>query len=260
MGFAMVLRPRKSPELKEDSTSSSSSGVALGGIALPRKTIDIQRKHGVPILFVPSDTDVPPQDLFQPSFSVVGFPQVHGFLHRDDSTSLLVYTDGVCLDNGGRKPRAGCSFVFRPTIQDPPLEGSVSFRLEKEGPTEEVHTQTNKRAELRAVLGAIKYRNWKLGGFKRMVIATDSDYVVKGLTRWVFVWLRDNWKRHKHPVQNRDLLIAILHEIKKWRKRGLDIQFWRIRKEWNTEASKLAREGATKSAEDQFVQLSGMIA
>ncbi|KAJ5579078.1 RNase H domain protein [Penicillium hetheringtonii] len=192
MGFAMVLRPRESPELKEDSTSSSSSGVALGGIALPRKTVDIQRKHGVPVLFEPSDTDVPPQDLFQPSFSVVGFPQVHGFLHRDDSTSLLVYTDG--------------------------------------------------------------------GGFKKMVIATDSDYVVKGLTRWVFVWLRDNWKRHKQPVQNRDLLIAILHEIKKWRKRGLEIQFWRIRKEWNTEASRLAREGATRSAEDQFVQLSGMIA
>lgn len=93
-----------------------------------------------------------------------------------------------------------------------------------------------------------------------MIIATDSDYVVRGVTRWVFVWLRDNWMRHKQPVQNKDIWEAILHEIKRWRRQGLEIKFWRIRKEWNKAASALAREGATKVAEEHFINLSGMIA
>lgn len=256
----MVLLPRPTPAQKEASSSSSASGVAIGPRALPKKTVEIRAKFGVPVVFEPSDENVTPQDLFQPSYSVVTMPQVHGFLHTEDSTSLLVYTDGVCLDNGGRRPRAGCAFVFRPSTQDPPTEGSVNFRLERTGPTDEIHPQTNKRAELRAVLGAIQYRNWRQGGFRTMIIATDSDYVVRGVTRWVFVWLRDNWMRHKQPVQNKDIWKAILHEIKRWRRQGLEIKFWRIRKEWNKAASALAREGATKVAEERFINLSGMIA
>jgi ribonuclease HI len=54
------------------------------------------------------------------------------------------------------------------------------------------------------------------GGFSTLVIATDSDYVVKGATEWVSSWIRKGWKTAKGTaVQNRDLWEALLGEVER---------------------------------------------
>jgi ribonuclease HI len=76
----------------------------------------------------------------------------------------------------------------------PKTVGYANFHLEKEGPFGEPSLQTSNRAELRAVIAALRFRAWQGEGFKSLVIATDSEYVVEGATNWARGWLRNNWR------------------------------------------------------------------
>lgn len=179
------------------------------------------------------------------------------FIHREDPSQILIYTDGACLDNGNTGAKGGCAFVFRPTIQGVP--GCCSFALETVGPTGEKHRQTSNRAELRAAIGALKFRAWDGEGFKKVVIATDSVYVVNGITEWVRGWLRRDWHSSRgQPVKNKDLWQALLGEAERWSDRGVTLEFWRIPRQLNAEADKAAKDAAAnKPAPGQQMKMLG---
>ena len=75
---------------------------------------------------------------------------------------------------------------------------------------------TNNRMELMAVIQALS----SLTERSRVRVATDSQYVVLGMTRWIHMWRRKGWKTaSKQPVKNRDLWeklleLAGLHEVR----------------------------------------------
>ncbi|NCP08562.1 ribonuclease HI [bacterium] len=61
---------------------------------------------------------------------------------------------------------------------------------------------TNNRMELMAVIAAL--RELKRPCLVRII--TDSNYVVKGMTLWIYRWLKNKWtKSDGKPVSNRDL-------------------------------------------------------
>lgn len=201
-------------------------------------------------------TGTSPSSLFPPDITTRSSPVVHRFIDRTDSTQLLIYTDGACLGNGGHNPKAGCAFIFGP--KDTGTDSFASFRLENKGPTGQVHEQTSNRAELRAVIAALRVRAWDDEGFKSIVIATDSDYVVKGATNWIRSWLRRDWMTAMgKPVKNRDLWEALLGEGEKWRGKNVDVRFWLIPRELNAEADQKAKESATHKDQDQFMDIMG---
>lgn len=174
-------------------------------------------------------------------------------LRRTNSTEFHIYTDGACVDNGSKNPRGGCAFVFKPS--DRGVRGYTAFRLENRGPTGEQYQQTSNRAELRAVIGALRYRCWDGEGFRSLVIATDSEYIVEGATRWVRGWLRNGWRtRYGAPVKNKDLWQILLGEAERLSDQGLKIRFWRIPREWNTEADKWAKDAATRATRAQCLE------
>lgn len=179
---------------------------------------------------------------------------------RTNPREFLIYTDGSCLDNGRPSPRAGCAFIFHPGITDQPRAGSCSFKLENRGPSGELHPQTSNRAELRAVIAALQFRFWKGEGFESMVIATDSEYVVKGATTWVNSWQRNEWRtRSGQDVKNKDLWEMLLDDIDTWRRRGLKVRFWHIPRNLNHEADAKAREAATESENENFGKIVGVM-
>lgn len=107
--------------------------------------------------------------------------------------------------------------------------------------------QSSNRAELRAIIAALTLRHWPGEGFQTVVIATDSEYVVDGATKWVKTWTQNGWKTaKKEPVKNKDLWEKLLGLCEKARANGLAVQFWAIPREWNTlvdaEAKKAAAE------------------
>ncbi|ORY03054.1 ribonuclease H-like domain-containing protein [Clohesyomyces aquaticus] len=207
-----------------------------------------KRKRGtgriLPTKFIPPTPDTKPFDLFRGAKTYYHFAR---YIHRQDGRSKgLIFTDGACLDNGQANPRAGWGIVAGPPeLASTYSCGNANGRLEKKGPFGDDGAQTSNRAELRAVLAALGLRHWPGEGLKTLVFATDSEYVVEGATKWIQGWIKNEWKTaNKTPVKNQDLWEMLLGEVEKFGDNGMKIQFWRIGRELNTEADKLAKKGA----------------
>ena len=214
----------------------------------------------IPTKFDPPNPNDTPQSLFPVGTGLRALPRVQRFIRRTNDRQLLIYTDGACLDNGTETPRGGCAFVFKPSTQASPFGGCSRFRLENKGPTGEEYPQTSNRAELRTVIAALRYRYWVGEGFTSIVFATDSSYVVDGITNWVRKWLQNNWKTSTGAqVKNWDLWECLLGEIERWYGEGMRIQFWRIPRQWNTEADRLAKEAATFDSCSKFKDFMGVL-
>ena len=210
--------------------------------------------------FYPPNANDTPETLY-----VIGYPPsrlcppVPRFVRRSDPEELLIYTDGSCLENGRTSPSAGCAFVFRPASEKHP--GDVHFKLERQGPDGIEHVHTSNRAELRAVIAALQFRVWCGEGFKRLVIATDSDYAVSGITHWVHTWVRNGWVTSKRTaVKNRDLWELLVQEVNFFHQEGLEVIFWHIPRQLNSQADRLAKQAAA-SPDDQveYAKFSGVL-
>lgn len=195
----------------------------------------------------PEDTDTP-QSLFVPA---------HRFIRRSNEVQILVYTDGACANNGQPSATAGCAFVFRPSSSTASINGTVSFPLEKQGPSGVIYPPTSNRAELRAVIAALQFRAWHGEGWTELVIATDSEYVVSGATAWIRGWLRTGWMTGKKtPVKNRDLWELLLQRIEDL---PLRVLFWRIPRDWNRLADAGAKAAALQDAPTEFLPIHGVL-
>jgi ribonuclease HI len=131
----------------------------------------------------------------------------------------VVYVDGACSHNGTPNARAGYGGYYG-SCSDP-----RNFAL----PVPPTEAQTNNRGELRAVIHAIVQGfvdagapraaleashsvapNWGVSGLSqpphRLVIHTDSRYVIDGLTRYSKRWVSNGFRlATKEPVLNQDL-------------------------------------------------------
>jgi len=111
---------------------------------------------------------------------------------------VRVFTDGACKNNGKANSHASYSMWF----PDHP-EWSCAFRVPESEP------QTNQRAELRAINGAVKIALEKCGDPTDVTlhIYTDSTYSKNCLTTWLPGWLKNDWKNSEgKPVCHRELI------------------------------------------------------
>ncbi|KAJ5638283.1 ribonuclease H-like protein [Penicillium lividum] len=204
-----------------------------------------------------SSSDLNPRALFPPQVNYYASPPAVRFINASNPTQFLIYTDGSCLDNGGPTSRAGCAIVYGEPVPDCnrfAQNSSFNFRLETRGPSGELYPQTSNRGELRAVIAALRYREWTYEGFDSLVIATDSSYVVNGITSWISGWLENGWRTSAgHPVLNRDLWQFLLYKLRNWDEKGLSVEFWWIPRYWNTVADSYARRAAMLYPEEYFI-------
>lgn len=172
-----------------------------------------------------------------------------GFISYEDRRTALVFTDGACLNNGQPYARAGWAFHFGPE----PQRRTVSRRLESRGPFGDVAEQTSNRAELRAAIGALRGWPWREDGFSRLVIASDSEYLVQGITTWVKGWIENDWKTSEgEAVKNRDLWEMLLGDVELWAEGGGTVEFWRIPRKYNTVADGAAKKAAEQPDVEEF--------
>ncbi len=117
--------------------------------------------------------------------------------------SVEIYTDGACRGNPG--PGGwGALLVAGP------------HRKEMHGGERDT---TNNRMELTAAIEALN----ALKRPSKIVLHTDSKYVMQGITEWMPNWKKRGWKTaNKKPVKNQDLWMALdaalaRHDVKwKW--------------------------------------------
>ena len=109
---------------------------------------------------------------------------------------MRVFTDGACSHNG--KPGAKAGFaVWFPEHK----ELSMKERLP------DAESQTNQRAELRAIHRAIQICDQKGFHDEDILIYTDSDYSINCLTKWISGWVARGWKTAEgKDVLHQDLI------------------------------------------------------
>jgi ribonuclease HI len=114
-------------------------------------------------------------------------------------TGLKIFTDGGCSGNPG--PGGWAYVIVLKTFQ--------GDRILTEGQGGEKET-TNNRMELMAVISALKTLKTMSDVPRQATVYTDSQYVQKGITEWIYAWKRNSWRTSdKKPVKNQDLWIEL---------------------------------------------------
>jgi len=109
---------------------------------------------------------------------------------------ITIYTDGACSGNPG--PGGWAALLMYQEVQK---------TISGHNP----HT-TNNQMELLAVIEALKVLKSKCS----VALYTDSEYVRKGITEWIFKWQQNNWKTAgKKEVKNIELWQELLKQTNK---------------------------------------------
>ena len=110
-----------------------------------------------------------------------------------------IFCDGACSGNPGP---GGWGAILRYRGHEKELSGGAA-------------DTTNNRMEMTAAIESLA----SLKRPCRVVLTTDSQYLVKGMTEWLAGWVRKGWvNSKKEPVLNRDLWerlqeLAAVHDI-----------------------------------------------
>lgn len=101
--------------------------------------------------------------------------------------TFMVWTDGACWPNPG--PGGWGYIIRRPSSAVIEASGGAS-------------AATNNRMELTAVLEALR----ALPDGAKVIVHSDSTYVVKGMSIWRNAWRQRGWrKKNGEPIPNDDL-------------------------------------------------------
>lgn len=123
---------------------------------------------------------------------------------------VIIHLDESCLGNGreGENPGGGGGLV----------ETRVrSGRLERRDFHIHEPATTNNRMALRGAITALQLLARK-GTRMRVLMVSDSQYLVKGMREWVPGWIGRGWKRKDGVIENLELWQALkeaarLHEV-----------------------------------------------
>lgn len=155
---------------------------------------------------------------------------------------VLVYVDGAATESN-----ALCAVVFKPAQSDSSVLKSsrkrgLVFRLESRGPLGEPLPQTGDRAALQAAIAAVESCDWVKEGRIQLTVATDSAYLVEGITEHIGTWTQCGWRDSAgNPVVNRDLWEKLISQVSLQAHGGCEVRFWLIPKSENPCADEMAK-------------------
>ncbi|MDU0810136.1 MAG: ribonuclease HI [Burkholderia sp.] len=121
---------------------------------------------------------------------------------KKKSCLINIYTDGACRGNPGP---GGWGALLLCGLQEKELFGGE-------------HNTTNNRMELLAAISALNSIKYQCP----ITVHTDSRYMQKGITEWIYFWKKKNWiTSSKTPVKNaylwKKLDELVTHRDVEWR-------------------------------------------
>ncbi|KAI0965938.1 RNase H domain protein [Xylaria arbuscula] len=186
-----------------------------------------------PTVFTPPLDNPAPRVLFQVRRNDAGFA----------SRKILLFTFGSCLYSHKSKARAAWAVVGVPGL--PNETTAISRRLQNKDRSSNSQSQNKHRAEIRAVIVALRCRNWVREGFKTVVIATSSFQTSRGPTQWLMGWVNNSWhKEDGHIIKNLDLWKTLHSEVERLDREGILVEIWKT----GPESIHLARMAAVGEA------------
>ncbi len=122
---------------------------------------------------------------------------------------VTIFCDGSCLGNPG--PGGWAALLRAPSSQEP---SGFHEKLVSGGEKD----TTNNRMELMGAIGGLELLKRPCA----VLVVTDSNYVVQGMSAWIAGWKKNGWKASGKPVKNQDLwmrldAVASPHQVRwKW--------------------------------------------
>jgi ribonuclease HI len=116
---------------------------------------------------------------------------------------IFIYADGACRGNPGP---GGYGVLLKYNDRFGKLTIKEIKGAEKD--------TTNNKMELTAAIKGLK----TLKEPCHATIVSDSNYLIHGMTKWVYAWLKKGWKTSdKMPVKNRELWEELINLSKRHR-------------------------------------------
>ncbi|PVH83507.1 ribonuclease H-like protein [Cadophora sp. DSE1049] len=219
---------------------------------------EVQRRRSLDGELFPSSISPPPppfDSLTQPSeisitskppsFTHPACPHVTRCLNCENlqphRNCIIVAVDGACRGNGNGQTntRSATGICFG-------ADSRYNLGLVMSA----ADVKTNQVAELHVGIEALRTVINLVQGMDRqveevqleqVVLKSDSEYLVKGVTEWVDKWERNGWRTAKGgPVVNERLFNEVRGLIKELAGLGVEVLFWHVRREENSEADRLA--------------------
>jgi ribonuclease HI len=126
---------------------------------------------------------------------------------------IAIYADESCLGNGreGNNP-GGAAGVIEHFHE-------LTERLTRWDYWISEPATTNNRMALRSAIEALRVIARKGGRF-RVLFTSDSQYLVKGMTEWVYGWAARGWRRREGAIENlalwQELVLAATPHRVQW--------------------------------------------
>lgn len=160
-----------------------------------------------------------------------------------NNSEIIIYCDGACSGNPG--PGGWGSIVIH--------QGNV---VELGGGNA---STTNNRMEMTAVLSALNYciSGSKSQSETQIQIFTDSVYVIRGITQWIFGWKKRGWKTAENEdVSNRDIWVELDEAVKKAKSiLNADIKWHFIKGHSGVPGNERCDEIAVAFSKNQYINL-----
>lgn len=177
-----------------------------------------------------SDIEVPSVQ----TWTYVACPGIFRGQRAAYTDSIIVAVDGACRGNGTPSSRASCGVFF----------GANSV-YNKQTVLPSTYA-TNQKAELMACIIALKrvfeiQRECFEGSLRKVVIKTDSSYLVRGMTDWIFKWKQNGFTNLRGgTVMNTALFKELEQFVLLLKAENVEILFWHVPRAYNQQADQLA--------------------
>jgi ribonuclease HI len=153
--------------------------------------------------------------------------------------SILIFTDGACSGNPG--PGGWACIVSLPDKTIHEMGGGVK-------------DTTNNRMEMAATIRALAMLELKQPC--PIILYTDSTYVIRGITQWIWGWRSRGWKNAEgKDVANKELWEELLRQVTRLKPSTIEWKYVRGHAGYpgNERCDEIAVAFATKKSEQLYV-------
>jgi ribonuclease HI len=159
--------------------------------------------------------------------------------HEDELPMLAIFADESCLGNGreGSNPGGAAGVIEY-------VSGETGNLTRWDYWVSEPAT-TNNRMALRSVIDAFRGISRKGVRF-RVTFTSDSQYLIKGMSEWVFGWMSRGWKKKDGPILNLELWIEAVEAV-----RGHQVSWQWVRGHEGHPQNEYANDLAVRAAREQ---------
>lgn len=152
--------------------------------------------------------------------------------------AAILHLDESCLGNGreGENPGGGGGLIEA---------RSPNGRLQRRDLYLSARATTNNRMALASAAATLRALS-KKGARLRVLVVSDSQYLVKGMREWVPGWEARGWKRKEGPIENLELWKELRASS-----RLHDVQWTWVRGHGGHAKNEYANDLAVKAAREQ---------